>query len=186
MWYYLSTFRSLIKFTSRAGNMRILKALRGVESRRTALGREANRLIREDPKRDAVELNYMLQDWMDTKMPVFSESEYSTLGGPQTQTPRRPGQKPSRPDPSVPGEGRRRAEGLGDRLQSYGSPQAPVPPGPGAAATHPAALPSNNPFVLTSPHTNQPIDLSSFSDNFPPSGTLMKDPTAPNKFFRIP
>jgi hypothetical protein len=138
------------------------------------------------------EIERSVGDYYDTNRILTDEEIRSALEGEGIDPDaafadyRRPGQKPSRHDTSVPGEGRMRAEGLGARLEGYSNPQAPVPPGPGAAATHPAALPSNNPFVLTSPHTNQPIDLSHFSDNFPPSGTLMKDPTAPNKFFRIP
>jgi len=126
---------------SKEGNLRILQALRGVETRRIALSREANRLIREDKNRNAVELDFMLQDWMDNKMPVFEESEYRTLVPDEPAAPRRPGQRPGRSDTSVPSSARERSQGLGARLRQYNAPapQAPAPQAPAPQAATPQA-----------------------------------------------
>jgi len=188
---------------SKDGNLRILNALRQVEARRVSLAKEANRLLRADRNIDAVELNFRLQDWMDSKMPVFNQDEFNTLGE---------GGEPA----GNPGTSEAAAVEMGNTLralrqniqpaaQQPAPAQQPVPaqqpapppqrmpdgtpapslPKPGR--TYPVAEATNRPFVFVSPHTGKEIDMTGSERNAEP-GVLLVDPTVPSqtKFFRVP
>ena len=196
---------------SKAGNLRILQALRKVETRRIALSKEANRLMREDPNRNAVELNFLLQDWMDTEDPLFEESEINTLGGGGSGGAESPNQEQA-------------AVELGEKLRKAragGTPPAPQQPASVAEpapmpAPEPEPLPSGKPFIpdganeentklgiktpfsaqLRSPHVGDRrlfLNLNDAAEKLGyqkaediPPGTVIADPHRPGKFVRIP
>lgn len=188
---------------SKEGNLRILNALRKVEARRVSLAKEANRLLRADRNIDAVELNFRLQDWMDSKMPVFNQDEFNTLGA---------GGEPA----GNPGTSEAAAVDMGNTLRALRQnmqppaqqpvpaqqpapapqPAAPpqqmpdgrvAPPLPDSTLNHPVAQTTNRPFVFTSPHTGQAIDMTGRPDDAEP-GMLLVDPTVPDrsKYFYVP